>query len=356
MPSAAEAASLPSDAASPTPNPTPVPPPPSPPPGPAPTAVSSELSSGRSVLDLGSNFLERLGNQATFGGSRLQRSNPSGGGASETAEQPRFRTWGEAYGVTVRSSAQGDFVGDKRTTWGGIAGIGMRLAPAVNVGVSVDQSRTRVDVPLALQSATLDLTQFGFNASVDHGPWSWAIAIVHGSGGINARRDTSLGATTSAYGAHVTGVLSELDYYWSSGESRVVPKLAFEYARAKTAAFQEAGGLDPLSVSGTSLERGRVLIGAEIGRYVVLDGRILDVSAYGKFVDNFTQNLGAMTVSLGAQSITLQGLGEGRHGADTGAAVSLSLNGTTRLYLNYDAKFRSALQSHQGTLGVEFKW
>jgi len=61
-------------------------------------------------------------------------------------------------------------------------------------------------------------------------------------------------------------------------------------------------------------------------------------------------------VSLGTQSITLQGLGEGRYGADAGAAVSLSLNSTARLYLNYDAKHRSALQSHQGTLGVELKW
>ncbi|NPU14821.1 autotransporter outer membrane beta-barrel domain-containing protein [Bradyrhizobium sp. 83002] len=349
--SATDAASLPSVAASPTPAPTP-----SPSPSPIPSAVSSDLSSGRTVLDLGSNFLERLGNQATFGGSRLQRSNPGGGGASGASEQPRFRSWAEAYGVTARSNAQGDFVGDKRVTWGGVAGIGMRLAPGVNVGLSIDQSRTRVDVPLALQSAALDLTQLGFNASVDHGPWTWAIAIVHGFGGINARRDTILGATTSVYGAHITGVLSELDYYWSFGESRVVPKLAFEYARATTAAFQETGGLDPLSVSGTSLERGRVLVGAEVGRYFVVDGRILDVSAYGKFVDNFTQNLGTVTVSLGVQSITLQGLGEGRYGADAGAALSLSLSSTARLYLNYDAKLRSALQSHQGTLGVELKW
>ncbi|WP_315798812.1 autotransporter outer membrane beta-barrel domain-containing protein [Bradyrhizobium sp. SZCCHNRI3043] len=342
-------AGLPSIAASPTPTPSPLP-------SPAPGAISSERSSGQTVLDLGSSFLERLGTQATQGVTRLQRSNPGGGGAPEASEQPRFRTWGETYGVTVRSNAQGDFVGDKRTTWGGVAGIGMRLVPGVNVGLSVDQSRTRVDVPLALQSATLDLTQFGFNASVDRGPWTWAIAIVHGFGGINARRDTSLGAATSVYGAHITGVLSELDYYWSIGESRIVPKLAFEYTRATTAAFQESGGLDPLSVSGTSLERARVLVGAEFGRYFIVDGRVLDVSAYGKLVDNFSQNLGAVTVSLGPQSITLQGLGEGRYGADAGAALSLSLNRTSRLYLNYDAKLRSALQSHQGTLGVELKW
>ena len=27
-----------------------------------------------------------------------------------------------------------------------------------------------------------------------------------------------------------------------------------------------------------------------------------------------------------------------------------------RLYLNYDGKFRAAMQSHQGTVGVELKW
>jgi len=74
-------------------------------------------------------------------------------------------------------------------------------------------------------------------------------------------------------------VLSELDYYWSSGESRFVPKLAFEYVRARTAAFQEAGGLDPLLVGGTSLERARVLIGAEVGHYYIIEGKILDLSA-----------------------------------------------------------------------------
>jgi uncharacterized protein with beta-barrel porin domain len=62
------------------------------------------------------------------------------------------------------------------------------------------------------------------------------------------------------------------------------------------------------------------------------------------------------TISLGPQSITLQGIGESRLGADAGAALSISLSNTARLYLNYDGKFRSAFQSHQGTMGVELKW
>jgi len=68
------------------------------------------------------------------------------------------------------------------------------------------------------------------------------------------------------------------------------------------------------------------------------------------------QNFSDITVSLGTQSITLQGIGESRYGADVGASASLSLSNTARFYLNYDAKFRAAMQSHQGTLGVEFKW
>ncbi|MGB9172529.1 MAG: autotransporter domain-containing protein, partial [Bradyrhizobium sp.] len=98
------------------------------------------------------------------------------------------------------------------------------------------------------------------------------------------------------------------------------------------------------------------LVGAEIGHYWIVDQKILDLSAYGKFVDNFEQNLSAVTVSLGPESILVQGIGESRYGADAGAALSLSLTNAVRVYLNYDGKFRSALQSHQATMGVEVKW
>src|SRR4029079_3763408 len=92
-----------------------------------------------------------------------------------------------------------DFVGDRRQTWGGVAGGGATVAPGVNLGVSIDQSRTPIDVPRALQSASLDLTQFGFNASIDKGPWTWAVALVHGFGNINSSRDTGFGVASAGY-------------------------------------------------------------------------------------------------------------------------------------------------------------
>jgi uncharacterized protein with beta-barrel porin domain len=324
-------------------------------PTPGPSQINASLAAGSQLTNLGSNFLERLGSQATNGFARGSRTNPEGGGASEASDGPRFRTWGEAYGISTRTGPQADYFGDRRTTFGGVAGIGARIAPGVNIGFSIDDSRTTIDVPLALQSAALDLTQFGFNASVDKGPWTWAIAVVHGFGNVNSSRDTGdgFGLATARYGAEIDGVLTELDYYVAIKQSRIVPKLDIEYTHASTGAFQETGGLDPLTVTGSTMERTRILAGAEVGHYWILGQRVLDLSAYGKFVDNVSQNFSAVTVSLGPESIQVTGIGESRYGADAGAAASLNLTNTARLYVHYDGKFRSNLTSHQGTLGLE---
>jgi len=333
---------------------TPTPPTP-PAPEMTPMTVNSMVSSNAALANLGSSFLERLGNQSN-GINRLQRTNPGGGGASESTEGPRYRTWFEGYGNTTKNGAVGDFVGDNRKTWGGVAGIGARVAPGVNVGLSVDQSRSAIDIPLALQSATIDLTQIGFTASVDRGPWTWASAVVHGFGNINSRRDTGLGIAAAGYSARLDGVLSEISYYWTRDQVRIVPKGAFEYVQARTGSLQEIGGLDPVTATGATVQRGRLLIGAEVGHYWIFDGKVLDLSGYGKFVDNLVQNFSDITVSQGVQSITFQGIGESRYGADAGASASLSLTNSARVYVNYDAKLRAAMQSHQGTLGLELKW
>jgi hypothetical protein len=38
------------------------------------------------------------------------------------------------------------------------------------------------------------------------------------------------------------------------------------------------------------------------------------------------------------------------------APPSLCLSNAARLYVNYYGRYRAALQSHQGTVGVELKW
>jgi hypothetical protein len=49
------------------------------------------MSAGAAVTNLGSNFLERLGNQATCGFGSALRNNPGGGGASKAVPRSTFR-------------------------------------------------------------------------------------------------------------------------------------------------------------------------------------------------------------------------------------------------------------------------
>ena len=240
-----------------------------------------------------------------------------------------FRTWGEAYGISATNSAQANYVGDRRQTWGGVAGIGARVAPGVNVGFSVDQSHTAIDVPLAMQSATLDLTQFGFNASVDEG----AVDLGHRAGARLRKNQYQPRHRRSARQrrlqrlshrrAHRTQLLLEHrpKPHRAEGRGRICPR--------DTGSFQEMGGLNPLTATGATVERGRILLGRGIGHYWIFDRKVLDLSAYGKFVDNVTQNFSSIIVSLGSQSITVQGIGESQYGADAGASASLSLSNTS---------------------------
>ena len=331
-------------------------------PAPTPTAgitiISSDISSNQTAGNLGSNFLERLTGQATNGIDRIGRNNPGGGGAPAATEAPKFRAWVEGYGIGSKTDTQGDFAGDRRTTYGGVAGIGATLGSGVNVGISVDQSQSRIDVPLAFQWATLDLTQLGANFSIDKGPWTLAGAYVHGFGRVNSNRDTGFGFATANYNARLDGAIIELDYYWTKDEFRIVPKVALEYVRSQTDGFTEQGAnFFLVTASNATAERARALIGAEVGRYFIVDRKVLDLSAYGKFVDNFYQNFSPVLVSItGFQPVSVTGIGESRYGADAGAQASYSLSNSFRLYARYDGKFREHFESHQGTAGFEVRW
>lgn len=323
-------------------------------PSPGATDNNAQLAVGASQLDIGSSFLQRLGREASYGFAA--RDNSGGGGASQATAEPRYRTWTEVYGLGARTGPQGDFVGDRRTTLGIVGGLGATLAPGFHLGVSVDQSRSKIDVPLARQNATLDLTQIGINGAYINGPWTVAFAAVHGFAQIDSTRQTLLGNALASYRGSLDGVLGEINYAYIVGQSRIVPKLAVEYVVARTDGFTEAGGFQPVTVAGARGERARLLAGAEIGHYWIVGGQAIDVSAYGKFVDNFVQDMSPVQVSLGNNAVFAQGLRESTTGADAGAAVSFIMSRTARLYANYDGRFRDGFTSHQGTFGLELKW
>lgn len=317
-------------------------------------------SAASGAFDLGSTFLNRLGNQATYGFNAAARINPGGGGAPDSNEAPpRLRSWFETYAMRSRQDADGLFVGDRRRTVGGIAGASGNLGRGVMLGASVDHSRTKIDVPLAAQSATLDMTQLGVNLAYENGPWTAALAVVRGFGAINSERLDGATFAIGKYDARLTGVLGEVSYYQGFGQSRIVPKAALEWLGIETDAFTEAGGTLPVSVSGQSATRTRLYLGAEVGHYWIVNQLILDLSGYGKFVDNIQQDTGSVNVAFAngtGTPISVQGLSESRYGFNTGATLSLSFTQTARAYLSYDGKYRDGFQSHTGTAGLDVRW
>ena len=119
--------------------------------------------------------------------------------------------------------------------------------------------------------------------------------------------------------------------------------------RRRTRFTEQGADFFLVTASDATAERARALIGAEVGRYFILDRKILDLSAYGKFIDNFHQNFSPVLVSIpGFQPVSVRGIGESRYGADAGAAASLSLSNNFRLYARYDGKFREHFRIASG--------
>jgi len=154
------------------------------------------MSAGAAVTNLGSNFLERLGTQATNGFGSALAEQSGRGGASEAADTPSFPDLGEAYGISARTRA-GRFRWRSASDLGGIAGLGARVAPGVMSGFRSTKAvppSTSVGAAVGKRSTYPDRrSTLGRQRSV-----TWAIALVHGFGKNQLDRDTGFGIASAA--------------------------------------------------------------------------------------------------------------------------------------------------------------
>jgi uncharacterized protein with beta-barrel porin domain len=316
------------------------------------------------MFDLGTRYLQLLGG---LGGPTAQASlfgtgpNPGGGGAPAPPAPPRYRVWTELYGVAANTGAQTTFPGDARRTYGGVAGLAMNVTPNATLGLSLDQSRTRIDVTGLPQHATLDLTQIGVNGAYEMGAWTFSAAGVAGFAGIDSTRGTvTFSPATASYRADLWGAIAEASYYVPLGSTRIVPKFGGDWTQTHADAYLETGGgIEAVSVPPADAHRGRIFAGAEVGNTWISGGTVFDLSAYAKGVDILSQGVPILTVSAvsgPAIPVTVFGVSESKYGIDAGAMASLRLSPISRLYAVYDGKFRDGFQSHGGTLGLEFRW
>lgn len=326
---------------------------------------NANSSSSNAVLDIGSRFLRTLGNEAAWGSTGAPKANnPAGGGAdmdvpAAVSRDPRYRAWFEGYGLTSRMDAdpQTNFAGDRRKTWGGVAGLGMSVMPGMSAGISLDRSRTKVNVDSLGQSATIDLTQIGGNMAFDAGPWTLAIAGVRGFAGVDTSRPDPPGTSIASYDANFWGALGELSYLWSSGNWRVVPKFGADWSRVYSDAYSETGGGAPVTAGDQTSRRTRIFGAVEVGHTWFSANTMFDLSGYARVVNIVSQDISLLSMSApGFIPISVQGVSESRAGLDAGAGATWRLSQAMRLYAVYDGRFLSNFQSHAGTLGLELRW
>ena len=120
--------------------------------------------------------------------------------------------------------------------------------------------------------------------------------------------------------------MAELSYYWALPDnSRLVPKLTFDWLHSRTDAFTEIGGAAPVTGSAVAATRARMLIGGELGHSWLIDRRVMDFSVYARLVDNLSQDIGSLQVALADGTSTpsfVSGVRESTYGADAGATLS----------------------------------
>ncbi len=333
---------------------------------PVPAVQGSVYGSAQaSLFDIGSHFQNRLGALSSFRTAASRGNNPQGGGADLAVDPTydRYRTWLEGYGINTTTDAQGQFLGDRRKMYGGLAGVGMTVTPGVTFGVSVDRNTTDADLPGS--SGRIDMTQIGALGSFEKGPWTLGLTVIHGFGDVNSSRFESGGTSTAAYHARLWGAMAELSYYVALPNNwRFVPKLTFDWLRSTTDAFAETGGTNPISGSAVTATRIRMLAGGEIGHTWLAntwlaDRQMFDFAVYARLVDNLAQNIDDLVINDTTVFTTPQlvtGVRESTLGADAGATFSVKVSQAARLYAVYDGRFRSNLTSHAGTVGAEFRW
>jgi uncharacterized protein with beta-barrel porin domain len=323
---------------------------------PSATVGNVHVAGPAGVFDVGSHFLQRLAALSSFRTAASAGNNPLGGG--DSTPQERYRAWAEAYGMASRTDAQGDFLGDRRRAYGGVAGVGATVAPGATVGLSVDQSQIRIEIPGTSQTGRINLTQVGLNGAFEHGPWALATSVIHGFGRVHTSRFDAGGESVSSYYARLWGAMAEFSYYLPlPNNARIVPKVTVDWLQSRTDAFSETGGTDPVAGGAMNATRVRLMAGAEIGKTWLANRTLFDFAVYGRLVDNVVQEIDALTILNGAGlSQAVAGVTESQFGADAGATLSTKITQVARVYLTYEGRYRSNFIAHSGILGVEARW
>jgi hypothetical protein len=217
--------------------------PPTPPPPITSVPANTALASSYAAFDLGTNYLYNSSGQGGLAGlaHMFGTPNPNGGGAPDTAPNPRYRAWAEGYNLAARNEAVGNVAGDSRHSAGAVAGFGMLVAPGITLNTSIDQSHTNINVMGQPQRAGYDLPQIGVSGAIETERGPCPLLWYAGSPKSLHSRHPHWAGDRRGYNGNVWGGLADVSYYIPLGRFRIVPRAA-QTGCAAAPTYSEAGG------------------------------------------------------------------------------------------------------------------
>jgi autotransporter-associated beta strand protein len=277
--------------------------------------IHAEVQSG--MFDLGGRMLGRL-----------------------TSIEAGTAGWGEFYRFRVNQSG-------RRDAWGLAGGFGLALASGVTLGVGIERGWLDIDVPGALETGNLALTEFGAALRVDSGPFSASLAAVHGFGDAETRR-TIIGGSDADYDVRLTGVALDFGYVIDMRGWTLRPQAGLDYIRLSTDPFTESDTLG-LVVADQSEDRVRASAGLSIGRD--FGGFAFSASArYLAVLSGGERSLPVAFAIAPGRILDMSAPSE-PDGALLGARLAVPLSPGTTFFVGYGGRFGGDYETHAGTAG-----
>jgi hypothetical protein len=253
--------------------------------------------------------------------------------------------WGEIYGARVRH-------GDRRDTHGLAGGFGVAVTPGLTLGLGVDHGWIDIDVPGAMESGELDLTEVGASVRLHRGPFSAALSAVYGFGSAETLR-TIVGSSRAAYDVRLAGAALDIGYTLEAGGWRIRPVAGLDHVRIESNGFIETDTLG-LAAADHASGRTRASLGVEVSRDL---GRV-ELAASARYVavlDGGERTLPVAFAIAPGTPLVMTGREEG-DSALVGARARFAIAPRASLTLSYDGRFGPGYDGHAGFAGVSIRW
>ncbi len=283
-------------------------------------SIHAQVQSG--LFDLGGRLL-----------GRLTRALPANAG------------WGELYAFRVDQ-------GGRRDARGLAAGFNLQLAPGVTLAFGIDHGNLDIDVPGALETGKLDLTEGGAGLRIERGGFAAALSATFGAGNADTLR-TIIGSSRARYDLWVAGAAVEIGYAIKVGGWTLRPVAGFDYVSIRTDGFTESDALG-LHVAERKVDRLRASAGAEIGRTW---GK-LQMTASARYLSVLDGKERSIPVAFAIAPGRLLDMAAPSEPdtASVGARARLGLSKGTALWFAYDGRFGKGYEGHTGTVGLTIAW